>query len=71
MTQRVIIDLLIERFPELTHSVGGLELRGLDAQLRASWRDGEPLWPDAADLFPKPRFWYLYGAPEAAAHHNR
>ncbi len=71
VTQRVIIDLLIERFPELTHSVGGLELRGLDAQLRAIWRDGEALWPDAADLFPKPRFWFLFGAPEAATHHKR
>lgn len=71
VTQRVIIDLLIERFAELAHTVSGLELRTLDANLRAMWRAGAALWPDHEDAFPQPHYWYLYGAPEAVPTRRR
>lgn len=71
VTQRVIVELLIERYPEIAHSVAGLELRTLDATLRAMWRPGPALWPEHADEFPASTFWYLYGAPEAVTHRPR
>lgn len=71
VTQRVIIELLIERFPELAHEAAALELPALDSTLRGLWRQGPALWPDHQDAFPQHPFWYLYGAPEPVAHKHR
>lgn len=71
VTQRVIIELLIERFPELAHESGALELPGLDSSLRGMWRVGPALWPHDQEAFPQARFWYLYGAPETVTHKPR
>ncbi len=71
VAQRVVIELLIERFPGLAHEAAALELPALDSALRGMWRHGPALWPDHQDEFPSNPFWYLYGAPEPVAHKHR
>jgi len=71
VSQRVIIELMVERFPELAHTVAGLEVPVLDTQLRAIWRAGASLWPGTEPIFARERYWFLYGAPEAAQHPHR
>jgi hypothetical protein len=61
VTRRVQLDLLrgeVKRFPEADLRL--LEL--LDRKLKAMFRPGDFIWePVFETVYPKPRFWYLYG----------
>ena len=61
VTNRVIAQLLLKAFPNLSKSPNALALRPVDSAVRGRLQGEQPVWPDLAPAFPQAEFPYLYG----------
>jgi hypothetical protein len=63
VTNRVIAQLLLRAFPNLSKSPNATLLAAIDSAIRARLQGEQPVWPDVSQqAFPKTEFPYLYGA---------
>ena len=63
VTNRVIAQLLLRAFPNLSKSPDALVLGPVDRAVRARLQGEQPVWPpEVQPAFPKSDFPYLYGA---------
>jgi hypothetical protein len=67
VAQRVMAQLLLERFPALERSEHAASLRASDAALRGAFVSGAFVWEAGLEPhFPPDSFWFLYGQPQPA-----
>ncbi|OGT27407.1 MAG: hypothetical protein A2Z17_04320 [Gammaproteobacteria bacterium RBG_16_66_13] len=58
--------VMMERLGELGAPLRSRDLSGLDERLRKVFRPGAFVWEPALEgAYPKTRYWFLYGTPEA------
>ncbi len=67
VTQRVMAQLLLERFTALERSEHAAGLRSSDSALRGAFVSGAFIWEAGLEPhFPPDGFWFLYGQPQRA-----
>jgi hypothetical protein len=67
VAQRVMAQLLLERFPALERSEHAASLRASDAALRVAFVAGAFIWEAGLEPhFPPDGFWFLHGQPRPA-----